>query len=96
MKNQTHTVTHIAERCEKRGGSGTLKKFPDLLIFDKKRLQTLALQWLAAGMGFVISRSGVRVTPLAPRNAPKTIVFGVFYYVKSSCFEKAFRPRPTP
>ena len=38
MKNQTHTVTHIAERCEKRGGSGTLKKFPDLLIFDEKRL----------------------------------------------------------
>jgi hypothetical protein len=96
MKNQTHTLTHIAERCEKRGGSGTLKKFPDLLIIDEKRLQTIVLQWIEAGMGFVISRSGVRVTPLAPRNAPKTIVFGAFCCVKSSCFEKAVRPRPTP
>ena len=86
MKNQTHTMTHIAERCEKRGGSGTLKKFPDLLIFDEKRLQPIVLQWLAAGMGFVISRSGVRVTPLAPQNAPKAIVFGAFCYVKSFCF----------
>lgn len=68
MKNQTHTMTHIVERCEKRGGSGTLKKFPDLLIFDEKHLQPIVLQWLAAGMGFVISRSGVRVTPLAPSN----------------------------
>ena len=96
MKNQPHTVTHITGRCEKLCGSGTLKKFPDLLIFDEKRIQTLALQWFAAGMGFVISRSGVRVTPLAPQNAPKTIVFGAFCYVKSSCFEKAVRSRPTP
>ena len=96
MKNQTHTATHIAERREKRCRSGTLKKFPDLLIFDEKRLKTIALQRIEAGMGFVISRSGVRVTPLAPQNAPKTIVFGAFCYVKSSCFEKAFRPRPTP
>ena len=96
MKNLTQTVTHIAERREKRWGSGTLKKFPDLLIFDEKRIQTLALQWIEAGMGFVISRSGVRVTPLAPQNAPKTAVFGAFCYVKSSCFEKAVRPRPTP
>ena len=66
MKNQTHTATHIAERWDKSCGSGTLKKFPDLLIFDEKRLETIALQWLSAGMGFVISRSGVRVTPLAP------------------------------
>ena len=43
MKNQTHTATHIAERREKRCRSGTLKKFPDLLIFDEKRFQTLAL-----------------------------------------------------
>ena len=96
MKNQTHTMTHIAERCEKRGGSGTLKKFPDLLIFDEKRLQPIVLQWLAAGMGFVISRSGVRVTPLAPRNAPKTIVFGVFCYVRSFGLERVAGPRPTP
>ena len=68
MKNQTHTATHIAERREKRCRSGTLKKFPDLLIFDEKRFQTLALQRIEAGMGFVISRSGVRVTPLAPSN----------------------------
>ena len=60
------TVTHIAERCEKRGRSDTLKKFPDLLVLCIKCLQTIALQWFAAGMGFVISRSGVRVTPLAP------------------------------
>ena len=59
-------MTHIVERCEKRGGIGTSKKFPDLLIFDEKCLETLALQWIEAGMGFVISRSGVRVTPLAP------------------------------
>ncbi len=38
MKNQTHTATHIAERWEKRCGSAILKKFPDLLIFDEKRL----------------------------------------------------------
>ena len=37
MKNQTHTMTHIAERREKRCGSGALKKFSDLLIFDEKR-----------------------------------------------------------
>ena len=37
---------------------------------------------------FVISRSGVRVTPLAPRNAPKTAVFGAFCYVKSSGFQR--------
>ena len=66
MKNQTHTMTHIAERWKKSCGSGTLKKFPDLLIFDENRLQTIALQWFEARMGFVISRSGVRVTPLAP------------------------------
>ena len=66
MKNQTHTVTHIAECWDKSCGSGTLKKFPDLLIFARKHLQTIALQWIEAGMGFVISRSGVRVTPLAP------------------------------
>ena len=49
-------------------------------------------------MGFVISRSGVRVTPLAPQNAPKTIVFGAFCYVKSSCFEMArnFDPHRDP
>ena len=70
--------------------------FPDLLIFDENRLQTIVLQWFEAGMGFVISRSGVRVTPLAPRNTPKTDVFGVFCYAKSPCFEKAVRPRPTP
>ena len=73
-----------------------MKKFPDLLIFDEKRFQTLVLQRIEAGMGFVISRSGVRVTPLAPRNTPKTIVFGVFCYVKSSRFERAARHRPTP
>lgn len=44
MKNQTHTVPHIAERREKRCGSGTLKKFSDLLIVDEKRLQIIALQ----------------------------------------------------
>ena len=37
-------MTHIAERWEKRCGSGTLKKFTDLPIFDEKHLQTLALQ----------------------------------------------------
>ena len=89
-------MTHIAERWEKKCGSGTLKKFPDLLIFARKRIQTLVLQRIEAGMGFVISRSGVRVTPLAPQNTPKTIVFGVFCYVKSSDFEMAVRPRPTP
>ena len=94
MKNLTHTVTHIAERREKRWGSGTLKKFPDLLIFDEKRLQTIVLQWIAAGMGFVISRSGVRVTPLAPRNTPNTIVFGVFCYVKSSDFQRVKKSDP--
>lgn len=35
-ENWTHTVTHIAEWREKRCGSGISKKFPDLLIFDKK------------------------------------------------------------
>ena len=94
MKNQTHTVTHIAECWDKSCGSGTLKKFSDLLIFDEKRLETLIPQWLAAGMGFVISRSGVRVTPLAPRNAPKTIVFGVFCYVKSYNFQRAKKSDP--
>lgn len=48
MKNQTHTVTHIAERCEKRGGSGTLKKFPDLLIFDKNASKPLHCNGLTA------------------------------------------------
>ena len=43
------------------------EKFPDLLIFARKRLEILASQRIAAGMGFVISRSGVRVTPLAPK-----------------------------
>ena len=91
-------MTHIAERWEKRCGSAVLKKFPDLLIFDEKSLQSIALQWIEAGMGFVISRSGVRVTPLAPRNAPKTIVFGVFCYIKSSDFETAgiFDPHRDP
>lgn len=44
LENQTHTMTHIAERREKRCGSGTLKKFSDLLIVDEKRLQIIALQ----------------------------------------------------
>ena len=46
-------------------------------------------------MSFVISRSGVRVTPLAPQNTPKTMVFGVFCYVKSSGFQRAASYSPT-
>ena len=42
------------------------KKYADQFVFDEKWLKMLALQRLTAGMGFVISRSGVRVTPLAP------------------------------
>ena len=45
-------------------------------------------------MGFVISRSGVRVTPLAPQNAPKTMVFGAFCYVKSYNFQRAKKSDP--
>ena len=93
-ENWTHTVTHIAEWREKRCGSGISKKFPDLLIFDKKHLQTLVLQWIEDGMGFVISRSGVRVTPLAPQNTPKTIVFGVFCYAKSYNFQRVKKSDP--
>ena len=89
-------ATHIVKRRRKSNEDGSSIRLPDLLIFDKKRYQPLALQWVEAGMGFVISRSGVRVTPLAPRNAPKTMVFGAFCYAKSSWFEKAVRPRPTP
>ena len=61
-KNQTHTVTHIAEWREKRCGSGISKKFSDPLIFDEKRLKILAPQRLDAAMAFVISRSRVQVT----------------------------------
>ena len=92
----TRTATHVVKGRQESGGSVTPKKSSDLLIFYEKFFQTIALQWIEAGMGFVISRSGVRVTPLAPQNAPKTMVFGAFYYAKSSCFEKAVRPRPTP
>lgn len=67
MKSQTHTATHIAEQCEKRGGSGALKMFPDLLIFDEKRLKTLVLQRIETGMGFIIGRSHVQVTFPVPK-----------------------------
>ena len=59
LENQTPTVTRTAERCEELCGSGTPKKFRDLLIFCEKRIETLGLQWLDAGMGFAIIRSGV-------------------------------------
>ena len=61
-RRDPHGDVHAGKRGEKQCPG----KFPDLLIFDEKRLETLASQWLDAGMGFVISRSGVRVTPLAP------------------------------
>ena len=89
---------HCDVRARIKGEKQCLQKFLDLLIFDEKRLKTLALQQIEDGMGFVISRSGVRVTPLAPRNAPKTMVFGAFFYVKSSDFQMAekFDPHRDP
>lgn len=35
-ENWTHTMTHIAEWWDKFCGSGVLKKFSDLLIFNEK------------------------------------------------------------